>query len=178
MGHPRSPRSVPPGNFLFEPLTLNGAVLAGTNGDMEAILGTLLAPVVYEWKVQPGTRIDLFHFHIVLIDATVEAVDFGAISALPNGLLVQVVDDAGVIHDLTAGRTVKRNADWGLLAAGGISEGKGSGDDSLTIDWEVHGEDDISLHGGGKVQIIVRDNLTALTSFQCDIQARKYTEND
>lgn len=107
--------------------------------------------------------------------ATATATTYGGLSALSNGLLVQVLEpDLSTVYlDLLDGRPIKSNAGWGSRCHDLAIRDFGSGDDLIQVRWSF--EDDstaVYVPQGYHFCVTVQDDLTGLTDHSFVIQGQ------
>jgi len=118
------------------------------------------------------------HIHDVtfsMLDAAMENGLFGGIAAITNGIKVRVmtstVGSSGVIKDFTAAQTIKTNAQFASLGSVSRLREPAAGDDQMLMVWhppDVFGHP-IHLRQGDQFQVVVGDNIAAITSFQVTV---------
>lgn len=91
---------------------------------------------------------------------------FGGLSALSNGITYKIFDkDDNLLTDFLGGATVKKNADFNLLASSSQVLS-----DVVSINFNIRKTGaSISVPQGGYVEILVQDDLTGLTQFRVSI---------
>lgn len=153
-----------PANFLiYEFLTNGGSRAMNVDGT---------TPVTF--KYTPTVDVQLHSVHTHLVDTGISADDFGGISALANGVLIQVLDtEAAVIqHFGTDLHPIQQNFDFAVYAGDKISRDfAGGGDDVYIFDWDFnHAGAELTLLAGQTFQFIIQDDLQALTEFTVMLQ--------
>lgn len=112
----------------------------------------------------------LHRINIEIVDGAITPVKFGGLAALTNGLGITLVDADDVeLFDFLDGLTIKRNADWGLLAGIDAVLEQAPADDHFPVRWSIFkatGGRPLSLLGGKKLRFTVQDNIAALTFFR------------
>lgn len=141
--------------------------------------GSLTSPITF--SIEPfntGNDLSLWQFTRSLINMThtAESDDskFGGILALTNGIVLRTVDGStGSIRNIV---NIKTNEDMKLLMYDLIYTDKaGGGKYGTTGRWTfTKAEFIVELDGrnGDKVELLIQDNLTSLTSFKIRLQGR------
>ena len=115
-------------------------------------------------------------------DATVKMPEFGGISALTNGLLVQVIDTdtTTVVLDFLDGNPIKQNFHFALLAGSDVDIERDTGNvnETLFVRWSLYkGGGPLFLAPGQIFQVTVQDDLTGLDAFHASLQGQLYDYN-
>ena len=103
--------------------------------------------------------------NIIIVDASITPVKFAGLSALTNGLLVDIEDDnSTVVFDFLAGETIKRNIEFGWLAGGDVVGQNYGASDALPIRWTLSkaGGESFKLKPGYSIGITIQDNLSGM----------------
>lgn len=110
----------------------------------------------YEWL--------LFRINIIIHDSAITTNTFGGLPALTNGLRILAVDaNDNELQDFKDGQTIKANRDWVPLAGVDVY----TVGDMLAIRWTIaKAGSPIWFDGGGKMRVIVQDNLSGLDFFE------------
>ncbi len=142
-----------------------------SNGDTHEMAVDGSTPAYYDIKGSgTGDDCHLHRVNVEIVDGGITPIKFGGISALSNGLGITLVDADNVeLFDFLDGLTIKRNADWGLLAGVDNAAYAAPADDHLPIRWTISkatGGRPLSLLGGKKLRFTVQDNIAALTFFR------------
>lgn len=161
-----------PENQLFE------FIANGAEKDLSVANGSLGSPVKYKHTTATGQVDFIERFTIVLIDNTQLPTKFGGLNALPNGMLVQTLEQDGtVIQDYSPGRPLKNNAHFGILAGVDNPITAAAGDDLLQVRWTMGAAGgSLMLLSGQSFQVTVRDDLTLITELVWMAQGRTFTE--
>lgn len=143
-------------------------LLNGASQNMN-VLGTLGAPVVFEYVVPTNNFFGLSQHNLVITGANLTADKFGGIAALTNGILWQILKaDNTVAYSFGSGNPIKANYEFAHVA-GSVIQNTG-GQDQLTVSWKGT---DLGILGvlenGWKIRITVRDNLAAVPAFQATV---------
>lgn len=114
--------------------------------------------------------------NVEIIDGAITPTKFGGVAALANGLLVKVASADGTtdVFDFLDGASIKKNADWVLLAGVDNPVSAAAGDDEFSVRWTLSkglGEP-LYLAAGRRLRFTVQDDLSGLTSFQIMAQGR------
>lgn len=90
------------------------------------------------FKIQPaaGQVISLERMIVQIEDAGApDAEKYGALSALTNGIIVRIANDAGVVKELTDGLPIKSNSHWARLCYDVSFSGFATGNDFVDVRW-------------------------------------------
>ena len=124
---------------------------------------------LYKYTVPANKMVLITKVIFSIVDATIDPLDFGGISALTNGLLFKVHDsDDVVLLDFLDGRPIKTNADFDDLVGTDVEIhfGAGAAEDLLTVQLDLDEFGALmSLTVGQYIQVTVQDNIAALTEF-------------
>ena len=138
-----------------------GTQIEGTSANSTGTWSlTVQSPAYFGYTATGNTVIEKM---IVMIeDGTgMQSVDYGNLSALTNGIIVEVVDSAdAVIVALTDRLTVTNNAMWEALTGNAVLQDWSSGNQLLTAVWEFPYP--ILLQRGEKIRIVAQDDFDAL----------------
>lgn len=154
--------------ILFQPLTLSGSQSMNVNGSV--------TPQTFSYTL--SARSKLLYISILLRDeGTTSLSSFGAISALTNGLAIQLVKASTP----TTIATVKSNADLCNCCDGNyfgngavivnalgvaVAQGFGASNNIFSGYLDLDTQMGVFLDSGDKVQAIVQDNLSAVDFLQ------------
>lgn len=142
----------------------------GASSDM-AVDGT--TPVEFDYQVPAGERFDLERINIVITDTNITNDKFGGITALTNGLTVEVIESDGttLAFDFTADKKIRTNTDFAFFA-GSDTEIFGSGlVDAVLVRWTISKAGaPLRLDRQQYLRVTVSDNLTGLTSMGIMVQ--------
>jgi hypothetical protein len=165
---------VKPENAVYQMLSVNGdgsgAINQNVNGSVAPVLFYIQPPADEKFRLQRMT--------VHAIDGNWnDALQYGAIGALPNGIRIYVRDDSGIIKEYTKEFTIKRTHDWSLLAGVDSVNIGGSLADPFMVRWTFNrGATDIVLNGANNERFVVeiQDDLTGLNDQLSMVQgARK-----
>lgn len=136
--------------------------LRESGGSEDMAVNGSSTPVVFEYEVPAQRALLLEKITLSIENAGITPSNFGGVSALSNGLLIQAVDAENVVLlDYTDSVPIKNLADF--LSIGG--SGAKLFDDSLGVDAMgitiPFGSLD-ALKAGEKIRIVVQDNLTGM----------------
>jgi hypothetical protein len=109
-------------------------------------------------------------------DATLLAAGYGGLSALSNGIEVKIVNDSGVLVDLTDDTPVKSLAHWGRYCYDSQILGFGAGDDFFSARWTFgKAGQPIQLDGDSneRIEVSINDDLTGLVDHTFLIQGSR-----
>lgn len=130
-------------------------------------------PVEFEFLVPVNTWVDLAQFNIVLTDVAVTNDKFGALTALTNGVTIEIidVDTTTVLFDFTATRPIRTNTDFALYAGVSAKLAGGGLVDAVLVEWPLQSSGAVlRVLGGQLIRATVNDNLTGLNTFGILIQ--------
>ena len=132
-------------------------------------------PIDFDIIPPPGRGIVLDSLHFVLQGTNFKPSLFGGLTALTNGVALQVVEGITIIVDFANSFRIKTNADFSLFSEGIIQTFGAGADDMLkaTFDFQLSGRL-VLVKGTQKARIKIQDDLTgaALDRFEC--MARGY----
>ncbi len=133
-----------------------------------------VTPVKYGFTCPPDVQAVLSRVNICMIDASLNATDFGGITgSITNGVKFIIFDKNDVVLlDLADRLRVDNNSDWGLLAGTDwIFQTAGPGDDSVTIRWSFSRSGrELLLKPGERFEVLIQDDLTSMTFFGMMLQ--------
>ena len=133
-----------------------------------------VTPVPFDYVAT--TDVLIARSNIYIIDANPTPVQFGGIAALTNGLLIQVLDASlNALKTFSAQEPIVSNADFVGLAGTDVSFAIGAGTDSVAVRWTMNrmtGGPGMILRAGHRFRVLVRDDLTGITTFHWTIQGR------
>ena len=152
----------------------SGPEVVGDNANMATVGATIAAPSIFEYTVPPSTEMRIARLNYAIIDTGLQLVRFGGIAALTNGCLLDIVNADGLsLLDLTAGRPFTSNADF-LYSAGidmEIDTGGGGALDVVKVRFSLFKAGrNIILKAGHSVRWTIRDDLTGIDQFRCQVQ--------
>ena len=156
------PVPCPPGCFVNSLLT---------NGSTVEILS--VAGDDWEYTVPDDKVTFLAESDILIVDGGIVPTKFGGITALTNGLKVRAYDSDGttLLKDWTADFTIKKNADFELLAGGETETDAAAGDDVVEVKWRFVDVGALILLDEGQIfRLTTADDLSGLTSFRWEVQ--------
>ena len=140
-------------------------------GSSDMVVNGSVTPVEFSITVPDGWDILAFKTSIHIIDTNVHADEFGSIPALTNGLRFYLKDPDGLeLLDFLAGETVKINGDLAAFAGFNVSQ---MGTRGIVADWVINestGGRAMRLRPGYSLNILIQDNLSALTHMEATIQ--------
>lgn len=151
----------------------SGSKAMGVNGSV--------SNKTFSWSPGVGNSAALIGLSVVLKDEGTTSFDkFGAITALTNGLLIQITQD-GVTRTIT---TIKDNADlcnmfpWSQFGNGsilsilgiGTPQGFGASNNVFVGSLESDPAFTIVLNDSDTVQAVVQDNLSAIDILQMTVK--------
>jgi len=155
-----------PGELLFQYLLAAGGHIMTVDG------GT--TPVKFKYTVPVGKKLDLVRVNTVIVDGGALVLEFGGITALTNGILIQAVDTNGTTvlnHFGTDLRPIKANYYWNFLAGIDAPIAVAVGDDMIPIRWTIaKAGAPLRLTAGQIFQYVIRDDIRALTDMSAMIQ--------
>lgn len=156
------PRSA--GKFVYEFLK-NGA-----SADLNIDGST---PVNFTYTVPASKTLILARFNFALVDGSMTYGKFGGLTALTNGLKLEILDTDGSTQllDFTGGLNIKTNEDFACLAGVDAIAEPAAGDDFMPIRFTVNKAGaPMLVHEGQVIRLVVQDNLSALSHFRCMVQ--------
>ena len=113
---------------------------------------------------------------VYIQDANPQPTLFGGITALTNGLLVEVLDDqGGVLKTFNDARAIQDNSDFASLGGVDVRYQLGTGVDDVVVRWSIDrhtGGDTLQLRAGETFRVRVRDDLSGLTAFRWVLQGQ------
>lgn len=148
------------------------AVLApGTSIDM-AINGAV-TPVEFRLGPVAGsdTTWELDDLNFVIVDNGITPTEFGGLGvALANGIKLEFINEAGVVHDFTDGHNILKNDDFGFMSGFDNIITAAAGDDEFRVHWDLHETfgHRLLLNGatGEHLLITIQDDLTGITEME------------
>lgn len=153
---------VSPVNTIYQALDTvgdgSGLIAQNVNGS--------ITPVKFLIKPPSTHKYILKRMNVHAIDANFNnALNYGTISTLANGIRVYIENDIGIVKEYTSNFKIKHTHDWALLAGtDSITEGS-AGADPLTVRWTfARGCSDIVLDGSKNERLVVeiQDDLSGL----------------
>ena len=159
------PIPVPPVNHLYKLLA------DGATTDM-SVDGSVTA-VEYEYTCPDNQVTFIEDITVLIVDGAISPTKFGGITALTNGLKIEAIDSdtTTVLHDYTEDVTIKKNADWALLAGSDRETTAAAGDDVEEVQWSLTSESGPLLLTEGQIfRVTVQDNLSAITEMEMMVQ--------
>lgn len=167
-----SAQPIPPAEWVEEHLTLDGA---GVTNDMN-VDGTSAKD--FQYIVPAGKRFIFSRCVFTAVDLNIVYTNwFGFGSALTNGCLMHAVDsdDNSIV---TFEEAIKTTLDFAHLAAQDlpiVQINKGVVPDVMVIRWSLYKVGFVPIfEAGDKIEMTIRDNLTAMDNFQAVIQGRVF----
>lgn len=164
-------------DLLFRHLTDDGLVCDGTNQDMTVDGSSTAVP--FHITVPAGERYYIGRLIFSLMDGgTWNPVNFSGLGApLTNGITLKVMEGTTEILDLLDNLPWKTTHQM-LQAATRFLEDPYAGgilDDAvlITIDFFVLIGDSLFLEEGQRLELIVSDNLTGISAFNCRVYGQK-----
>jgi len=103
---------------------------------------------------------------------------YGNGAALTNGIKVRVMDDSGIVNDITGNQVIKTNEDWGKFCHDVSEVSRGAGDTYVSVRWTFAKTGkplDVRGNAGEWLEILCNDDLTNLNGHFFHIQG--YKEN-
>ena len=139
-----------------------------------AATGSLATPLKYKFTVPTGRKAVIHRICSRLVDNGIQTTLFGGIGARTNGVKLVTTNSSGtIITNYTTDITMKKNADWALLAGpdGAFETVQGAAEDSFVVRWTLdRAGQNVWLEGGESFEIWVQDDLTSLTEYEVMIQ--------
>lgn len=171
---PNSP-AIDAGKMLFAYTThKSGPAVGGDPENMATAGATAGTPSIFEYTVPANTTMRVARLNFAIIDTGLQLARFGGIPALASGCLLDVVDVNGLsILDMTGGRPITTNADF-LYGAGidmEIDTGGGGSLDVVKVRFSLFKAGrNVILRAGESVRWTIRDDLTGIDQFRCQVQ--------
>ena len=162
-------KPVPPAKLLFKHLELN-------QDPTMAALGTAIAPLNFDFTVPAGKVFETERLMVTCVDDAIEQITgFFTLSALTNGLLIQVIDGDGstvLQHFGTDVLPIRRHEDFAALAGNDISESSSLGNAArFGIRWTISAAGStMILYEGQTFRVVVQDDLSSLTQLTGVVQ--------
>jgi len=121
-----------------------------------------------QFSFTPGQRALIYGVTFLLTDNGATGINFGGISALTTGLLVEIRDADGVVTDLLDGATIKTNGDFDRLCAGQAAAVIAAGLDTLPFHWDTSFSfgAPLLIEADQAFAVTVQDNLSAMDGFE------------
>jgi hypothetical protein len=128
--------------------------------------------IAYKYTVPSGKTLEAQRINFGLVDGAMTYGKFGGLTALTNGIKVEVLDNAGgTIIDFFNGQTVKSNEDFAALAGVDAIAEPAAGDDFMPIRWTIaKAGAAMRLQENEVIQLVLQDNLSNLSYFRAMIQ--------
>ncbi len=152
------------------------------NPDMADVVGTLAAPITYEYRASTDEKVETLirRLNIVYHGTNILPAKFGGETALGNGIKIQICDGDNNVkkvypEDLPGWNTIKANADWARLAGRDAEPVTGSGvKGAVYVRWTLmKGPGELWLPPGFAIQAIVQDDIAAAAPLTMNVQGRK-----
>ena len=126
----------------------------------------------YKFTIPSSKTLRLTRLNFSLVDGAMQYGKFGGLSALGNGLKVEILDSAGgTLCDFTGGQPIKANEQFSCLAGVDAIAEPTAGDDFMPVRFTVaKANGPMRLNEGEVIQVVVQDNLSDLSHFRCMIQ--------
>ncbi len=157
--HP-SDRTRVPADIVFSHLTTAGTESMATDGSSSV--------VTFSYTVPAGRTASLSHLNIHIADGSVDPHQFGGLAEITNGCLVRVIgSDGTTILQGFDDEAINTNGDFGELCGANIIIATGMGDDTINARWNFIEGGSMVLQAGESFATEVRDDLGALTEFEC-----------
>ncbi len=159
--HP-SDRTRIPADLIFSHLTVQGTDSMATDGSSSV--------VTFSYTVPSGRVAFLTQLNIHIADGSVDPHQFGGLTELTNGCLFRVMgSDGTTILQGFGDEAVNTNGDFGELAGSSVVIATGAGDDTVNAQWNFIRDGSVVLQADESFAAEVRDNLGALSEFECII---------
>lgn len=113
-----------------------------------------------------------------IVDAGIRPERFAGLSASTAGLKIQVTTSTGgVLFDFLDGQTIKKNADWSLLAgADAVTTTPSAGDDGFAVRWTIKRTQPLLVKQGQQFRFTIQDASSGISSW--NTMAQGYYEVD
>ena len=146
-------------------LAVAGTQVEGTSANSSGTWSVTVQPDYLGFRATGNLIIGALGVHIE--DTTgFQNVDYGNMSALTNGIVVEVVDAADAVIDLLTDRIpVKNNGQWGIHAYDVRVDDWGSGNEQLQVRWDfARAGQPLLLKRGEALRVYLNDDLSGLIS--------------
>ncbi len=134
-----------------------------------------VTPVDFDINPPPDRAVVLDSLHFVLQGTNMTPSKFGGLTALTNGIALQILEGEDIVVDFAQAFRITMNADFSLFSEGAIQSFGAGADDMLstTFDFQLSGRL-LLMNGVETVRIKIQDDLSggALSRFEC--MARGY----
>ena len=153
---------IKPADSIYQALDTTGDGSGTTNQNVNGSV------VPVKFLIQPPSteKYMLKRFNLHAVDANWNnALFYGAIGTLPNGIRIYVEDDGGIIKEYTGNFKIQRSRDWALLAGADAITIGAAGADPLIVRWTFDkGSSEIPLDGSNNERFVMEipDDLTGL----------------
>lgn len=164
---------IPPENMIYELLS-NGAT---TNMNVDGSV----TPVEFEYEC-PDNNVAFLHRNTLhMVDGGIIPTTFAGVSALANGVEIQIIDSDGttILLDYTKGRTMTTNTDFALLAGPDfpVLAGTGNGDDVMSIRWTLSKAGGPLLLTEGQIfRVTINDDISGITHMHWMMQGAVFPD--
>lgn len=147
-------------DFVYEFLKNSTSVEMGT------VAGT------FSYTVPASKTFQLSRMNFSMVDGAMQYGKFGGMTALTNGIKVEVIDSTGgTLIDFTGGVPLKSNEDFACLAGVDAIAEPTAGDDFMPVRFTIaKAGDEMRLSEGNVIQVVTQDDLSALSHFRCMVQ--------
>ena len=115
--------------------------------------------------------------NLAMIDGSITPSKFGGIDLSGGtGATVKLhAKGGGELFDFMEGSTLKDNTDFAHLAGVDAPIIPAAGDDAFSVRWTLNKMgDDIYLEPGDYLEVVIQDDISALTKFRWSVQGRLY----
>lgn len=128
--------------------------------------------ITYQYTVPASKTVYLQRVNVSLVDGSMTYGKFGGLTALTNGIKVEVLDSAGgTLVDFFDGETIKANEDFAPLAGVDAIAEPAAGDDFMPVRWTISkAGDSLRLIEGDVIRFTLQDDLSDLSYFRAMIQ--------
>lgn len=115
---------------------------------------------------------------VAVMDAGIRPERFAGLTASTAGVKIQVTTSTGgVLFDFLDGATIKKNADWPLLAgADAVTTTPSAGDDGLAIRWTIKRTKPLLVKQGQQLRFTIQDASSGISSW--NTMAQGFYETD
>lgn len=148
--------------------------LRNSNGDVDMKVDGSDIPMEFKYTVPAGGEFLLMGIRVGVIDVKMQPHRFGNLSALNNGVLLELRDELDVLRfDMTDGEAIKRNSDFAMIDGGIFNRMQGDASALLLVSWVASGDDEpIILPSGWSIVFTIRDDLLGLSFFRALVKGR------
>ena len=155
---------------------------AGTNAFMQGVDVVSGTQETFAFTCPSGHNAAIMRMNLLIIDGSITPTKFGGLAALDNGVRMEhLSNDVGsreVLKDYTPGFTIKKNADWTVLAGvDGAETIAVAGDDIFAMRWSIFRSGlPTFLKDGEQLSFTLQDSTTGITEMCAMVQGIVYPD--